>query len=37
MPKQSRTVHAGNQAEKLESRHLPLVDLLIDMRARVQS
>src|SRR5258708_30104678 len=35
MPKQSRTVHAGNQAEKLESRHLPLVDLLVDTRAEL--
>jgi putative transposase len=35
MPKQSRTVHAGNQAENPESRHLPLVDLLIDTRAEL--
>src|SRR6266849_7079361 len=35
MPKQSRTVHAGNQAERPESRHLPLVDLLIDTRAEL--
>src|SRR5437879_13301085 len=35
MPKQSRTVHAGSQAEKPESRHLPLVDLLIDTRAEL--
>jgi hypothetical protein len=26
MPKQSRTIHAVDQAEKPESRHLPLVD-----------
>src|SRR6266851_90426 len=35
MPKQSRTVHAGNQVERPESRHLPLVDLLIDTRAEL--
>ena len=35
MPKQSRTVHASNQAENPESRHLPLVDLLIDTRAEL--
>jgi len=29
MPQQCRTVHAVAQAEKPESRHLPLVDLLI--------
>jgi len=35
MPSQSRTVHAVAQAENLESRHLPLVDLLIDTRAEL--
>ena len=32
---ESRTVHAVGQAEKSESRHLPLVDLLIDTRAEL--
>ena len=32
---ESRTVHAVDQAEKSESRHLPLVDLLIDTRAEL--
>ena len=32
---ESRTVHAVNQAGKSESRHLPLVDLLIDTRAEL--
>lgn len=35
MQQQSRTVHAVAQAEKRESRHLPLVDLLIDTRAEL--
>ncbi len=35
MPQQSRTVHAVAQAEKPESRHLPLVGLLIDTRAEL--
>jgi hypothetical protein len=35
MPQQSRTVHAVAQAQKPESRHLPLVDLLIDTRAEL--
>lgn len=35
MPQQSRTVHAIAQAENSESRHLPLVDLLIDTRAEL--
>ena len=32
MPQQSRTVPTVDQAEKPESRNLPLVDLLIDTR-----
>jgi putative transposase len=32
---ESRTVHGADQAEKSESRHLPLVDLLIDTRAEL--
>jgi putative transposase len=32
---QSRTVHTVPEAEKPESRHLPLVDLLIDTRAEL--
>jgi hypothetical protein len=32
---QSRTVHTVAQAERPESRHLPLVDLLIDTRAEL--
>jgi len=35
MQQQSRTVHAVAQAEKPESRHLPLVDLLMDTRAEL--
>ena len=35
MEQQSRTVHAVAQAEKPETRHLPLVDLLIDTRAEL--
>src|SRR2546425_299322 len=35
MPKQSRTPHAGSKAENTASRHLPLVDLLIDTRAEL--
>lgn len=35
MQQQSRTVHAVAQAEKPETRHLPLVDLLIDTRAEL--
>jgi len=35
MQQQSCTVHAVAQAEKPESRHLPLVDLLIDTRAEL--
>ena len=35
MPQQSRTVPTVDQAEKPESRHLPLVDLLIDTRAEL--
>src|SRR2546422_1532117 len=35
MRKQSRTARAGSEAEKRESRHLPLVDLLIDTRAEL--
>jgi len=35
MQQQSRTVHAVAQAENPESRHLPLVDLLIDTRAEL--
>ena len=32
---QSRTVHAVDQTERSASRHLPLVDLLIDARAEL--
>lgn len=35
MEQQSRTVHAVAQAERPETRHLPLVDLLIDTRAEL--
>ncbi len=35
MPSQSRTVHLVDQAEKPETRHLPLVGLLIDSRAEL--
>jgi putative transposase len=35
MQQQSRTVHTIAQAERPESRHLPLVDLLIDTRAEL--
>ena len=35
MQQQSRTVHTVAQAERPESRHLPLVDLLIDTRAEL--
>src|SRR2546425_8838448 len=35
MPEEPRTVHAGAHAAELESRHLPLVDLLIDTRAEL--
>src|SRR5262245_8511653 len=35
MPQQSRTLHAVAQVEKPETRHLPLVGLLIDTRAEL--
>ena len=35
MKKESRTIHAVDQVEKPTSRHLPLVDLLIDTRAEL--
>ena len=35
MPQQSRIVHAVDQAEKPATRHVPLVDLLIDTRAEL--
>ena len=35
MKRQSRTIHAADQVETPTSRHLPLVDLLIDTRAEL--